>query len=569
MRSSVPYTYRRRDGTYYARFVLPQTLLTRFGETRRDIRFSLKTRNPATARCAVMRHAARFHQMVDRLKNATYTVYISMHKDVMEYVKSDKNQPSRKNTMALIAPLNRRHAQPQLSPVLPGQDLIKFHCDPAPRSKKQRKAPQIKTFDCPQAAQSPRNAFEIQVPQGPSIIINHNGDREAEWTDFLRATEHLGLNSPQTGSGTGGSGPGTSTGLSVREVVNEFIQSKITAEDWKDQNTQAHEVSRIEHMLSLLDVDRPFNQLTRADARALKKQLPALKDRRHGSTNSKPIAIQTAQKHFILFKAICRYAYIEEHHTIDIASGIDFKVPRKTANKRLDFTQSDVDKLLNGYHYRCTPLPRRRTLFDFHFWIPLIGLYSGARLNEICQLRICDIEQVQGIWCFAFRDEDSRQSIKNRSSIRHTPIHSFLLQLGFIDFLQSRQQEASASDQLFTGLNWDPKNRWGKKMSDWFNGNGKMVSYLDQCALHSRANKAFHSTRHTVVQNLRNQGVDEPHIAALVGHEVQSTTSRYGSGIGLAALQTVVNRINYGLNLSHLSFTAFCAYRDARGKPAQ
>lgn len=42
---------------------------------------------------------------------------------------------------------------------------------------------------------------------------------------------------------------------------------------------------------------------------------------------------------------------------------------------------------------------------DHRFWAPLVGLFSGARLNEIGQLRRQDFVVIDGVWCFQITDE--------------------------------------------------------------------------------------------------------------------------------------------------------------------
>jgi integrase len=35
------------------------------------------------------------------------------------------------------------------------------------------------------------------------------------------------------------------------------------------------------------------------------------------------------------------------------------------------------------------------------FWIPLIALFSGMRLNEICQMDTADVQEIEGTLCFS------------------------------------------------------------------------------------------------------------------------------------------------------------------------
>jgi integrase len=46
------------------------------------------------------------------------------------------------------------------------------------------------------------------------------------------------------------------------------------------------------------------------------------------------------------------------------------------------------------------------------YWIPLLGFFTGARLNELCQLHLCDIKEIDNVWILDINEEDSKK-IKN------------------------------------------------------------------------------------------------------------------------------------------------------------
>ncbi|HDX8364713.1 TPA: integrase, partial [Aeromonas veronii] len=71
-------------------------------------------------------------------------------------------------------------------------------------------------------------------------------------------------------------------------------------------------------------------------------------------------------------------------------------------------------------------------------WIALLGMYTGARANEICQLYADDVQQVDGVWCLNIRDGRPDQKLKTANSTRLVPIHSSLIAGGFIEFVQER-----------------------------------------------------------------------------------------------------------------------------------
>ncbi len=69
----------------------------------------------------------------------------------------------------------------------------------------------------------------------------------------------------------------------------------------------------------------------------------------------------------------------------------------------------------------------------YRYWGTLIGLYTGARLNEVAQINVDDIKQKDGIWYFHMNDDGDSKKLKNAAARRFVPIHEELLKLGIID----------------------------------------------------------------------------------------------------------------------------------------
>jgi hypothetical protein len=67
------------------------------------------------------------------------------------------------------------------------------------------------------------------------------------------------------------------------------------------------------------------------------------------------------------------------------------------------------------------------------FWVPLLGLYTGARIDELSQMFSDDIRQTNdGFWFLHIHANDGN-SVKNRASKRRVPIHPDLISLGLIE----------------------------------------------------------------------------------------------------------------------------------------
>lgn len=77
---------------------------------------------------------------------------------------------------------------------------------------------------------------------------------------------------------------------------------------------------------------------------------------------------------------------------------------------------------------RLRTMPGTELARDAFWWVPLIGLHAGARLEEILQLRPAHIEMVEGVAVVAF-GRDLGTSVKTPGSRRRTAIHPFLIEL--------------------------------------------------------------------------------------------------------------------------------------------
>lgn len=75
-------------------------------------------------------------------------------------------------------------------------------------------------------------------------------------------------------------------------------------------------------------------------------------------------------------------------------------------------------------------------------WVSRLLLYTGARLEEMAQLRTEWIKEIDGIMCIDLRSAKT----KNRESQRIVPIHARLIELGFLKFVRSQKSEMLFSD---------------------------------------------------------------------------------------------------------------------------
>jgi integrase len=254
------------------------------------------------------------------------------------------------------------------------------------------------------------------------------------------------------------------------------------------------------------------------------------------------------------FGALLNWAVEEEMLSRNPAKGLRLADPILPKDKRLPFSAAQLQRIFNapiftgcandeaGYSAAGSEHPRRS-----RFWVPLIGLFSGLRLNEICQMDVADIVRVDGVCCFsvtATSNDTGDKHLKTVSSERLVPIHPILIRSGFMGYVHACSVLTGA--KLFPEL----RPRYGiysHLFSRWFG------RFLKSCSADAERT-CFHSFRHNFRDALRAGRVERELALALGGWRGSgSVADRYGSGYEVGRLFEAVSAVSYGsLDLSHL-----------------
>ena len=202
---------------------------------------------------------------------------------------------------------------------------------------------------------------------------------------------------------------------------------------------------------------------------------------------------------------------------------------RRKGTKRVGFTIDDLKALFGNKEMYI----KETRGSDARFWCPWIALYTGMRIEEICQLHIADIRVVDGVMCFSVNEENEKSAydkhVKTIAGIRNVPVHPWLWnEGGFGKYVEARKaaipEKKWASTLLFT----DMQNRtqiissttvsFSAPITSWF------LRYRRKCSIggeHGQTSeKTFHSFRHTVVEYLLKEArVPLSMVQTIVGHE--------------------------------------------------
>jgi integrase len=226
------------------------------------------------------------------------------------------------------------------------------------------------------------------------------------------------------------------------------------------------------------------------------------------------------------------------------------RISSSKGGSRASFTVEELNKLFGASLFTNTASaqrlrPNRHTINTVHLWVPLIALFTGMRIEEICKLTTGAVKQEGGIWYFDVRDDEAGR-VKNRSSVRRVPVHSELVRCGFLEYLAA--VSGHPSGQLFPAL-----NRRGPDRKFSFYYTRRFTDFRRRCGI-DRPGVVFHSFRNTVATALENARVPVNEAAEVLGHaKAGMSYGVYSQGLGLVELQEVVERIQYpGLEIGHL-----------------
>lgn len=330
---------------------------------------------------------------------------------------------------------------------------------------------------------------------------------------------------------------------SLRELIDAYRKDRESRHGEESTGRKYEHIFRC--LEEVLDPGKPIRAITRADARKLKETLramPAHMSKRYPKLSiadaieaaeeddAELLAPNSVNSYLANLTAMMNWAIREEWLETNPAKGlVDKSLPRL---QRRGFTPEELRRIFDG-------LAEERAKDSWKFWLPILGMFTGARLNELCQLHVQDIGHADGIHYLKISEFDATgrraddKHVKTQSSARNVPLHPHLVELGFLKLIRGSNHR-----RVFAELRRGPGGNYSHDASRWFG------SFMNKIGLTDPA-LVFHSFRHGFRDACRLAGIPDEVAHALGGWAATSVGQKYGDRGMLPLLDREIRKIEF------------------------
>lgn len=519
----------KRGGVYYFRATIPQDLQAHFG--RKETIFSLRTKDFREAKRLCRQASVAFDENVDALRNqrppevkkeissldhsvirtlCDYWRYQCLSTDAwaraqgLSDAEFDDAKAQRAETLEALKNILAKGQLEKIAPAL--QQFLHLinvdFCGPPEQLRQLSWAFLETVIETHQATMRRDQGEVVPVPEAPRHLLGQAKVHDVESTS---------------------ADPGFEECFAI----------------WKTAVTNRPDKTVSDFQSVMLDFikwagDRPVSQYDREDAYGYASHV----------RQRDQLDPATVDKKITYLRAIYNAAKLRRKLPENPFSNVAVPQDRIKKTKRLPYDHDDLIQIFSAPIYTGDDRPLGGA-GEAAVWLPLLGLFTGARLEELAQLRETDICMEQGIDYLHITDLVSEiggmqpvRSLKNAHSRRKLPIHPELIRAGFFRYVE--QVRANKGDFIFPLLRRDCHGKLSGNWSKWW---GRYRRVL--IGIHSPL-KPFHSFRHTFRDACREAELDEEVADALMGHTSSERTGRgYGRGFTLRVLHRAIVKIQY------------------------
>jgi integrase len=273
----------------------------------------------------------------------------------------------------------------------------------------------------------------------------------------------------------------------------------------------------------------------------------------------KPLSISHKNYHLQLLSSILKYGMKGNKWGLSVnhAEGLSLDDTRVVSEIREIFTKTDIENMFHGLSKtHMVNHPER-------LWLPVLALFTGARSNELCQLRIEDIAEVEGVPVIHIRHRpELHQTTKNEQD-RVVPVHPDLIKLGFLEYVE-QVKRIKKNERLWPALELY-REKWNVSYGKHFNGTF-CPKYVDK---DTEKHHSFHCTRHTMIDWYKQNGLEVDgfkellRLKSIIGHlenadlsalglDTDITLGRYGKEFSVQSQLEFISKLDYRVDFGLL-----------------
>lgn len=377
-----------------------------------------------------------------------------------------------------------------------------------------------------------------------SVGIDENGQIKVEGVEFdpdkPAEEESAALKSLLAGGAP--VPPPVDTRFHFKEAAENYLEFQAKKKGWNDK-TKSEYKSTLQTFADLIG-DIPMEEVSFDTAEAFRDlvmQLPPNRKkakRWRGMSDEqilkhKPdtvLSVKTVNKYVERLAAMFDWAMRREIVTKQPFVDLKLRDKRKASAQRKIFSSNDLQALFDPAIFVIeSDRPHR-------YWLPLIAIYSGLRMEEAAQLALSDIKYIDGVLCFDINLNEDWKKLKTANAERIVPVSSQLINNGLERFIA--MQKLMKHERLFPELK-KSSGKFSHNYSKYFSRYRKKAGVVD-------VGKAYHSFRHNVATVWKQAQIHEAVPATLLGHSAGGITyTRYGKGYDPKELQKVIEVLKF------------------------
>lgn len=325
------------------------------------------------------------------------------------------------------------------------------------------------------------------------------------------------------------------------------------------------------HFVRRETIDRTRHQVM-GQERATLRRMPALYNRSRkaqpksvanmiaeaDATGAPRLSDKTVKRHLTALSQFFRFALDQGQISVaahgELVKAHRFKAAKKARDQRDAWTPEELVALFKTPVWSGRDASRAtqhgpHIVRDAKFWLPILALFHGARLEEFADLYGRDLQCDAGTWFLSIVETEADEaagkkgrSLKTGNATRALPLHPEVIRLGFVQY--AREKAPGPDDPLFPDL--PPQGKDGRRGARFTRD---FIYYRQQVGVY-RKGVGMHSFRHTAITRLTDAITDfqqKRHRDYLMGHGGGATEGdvRYDKGPGLKAVAATLALLTY------------------------